>query len=245
MKFYIGCSGFYNKHWKGIFYPGDMPSSGWLSFYAGKLNTLELNNTFYRFPGLKAMQNWFNKVPDDFCFSVKAPKIITHLKKLNECELLLDDFYAVCEQGLKHKLGCLLFQFPPGIPYSEEFLEKLLNSLKPGFRNIVEFRHESWWKEEVYTIFRERGISFCSISHPGLPDTLINTTEILYIRLHGTPHLFYSDYPDEHLNDLLAGIRKTDPGKAAYIYFNNTAGNAGILNALSLKTKAEQISKSH
>ncbi|MCE3295754.1 MAG: hypothetical protein K0R65_1468 [Crocinitomicaceae bacterium] len=236
IKFYIGCSGFYNKHWKGIFYPEDMPSSGWLGFYADKLNSLELNNTFYRFPGLKSMQNWYDKVPDDFRFSVKAPKIITHLKKLNDCEELLNDFYTVCETGLRHKLSCLLFQFPPGIAYSEEFLEKVLRSLKPGFLNVVEFRHESWWREDVCDIFRKRNIIFCSVSHPSLPDNLINTTKTAYIRLHGTPRMFYSDYSKDYLEELARQLIENKELEEVFVYFNNTAGNAGILNALDLQS---------
>ncbi|MGV3631008.1 MAG: DUF72 domain-containing protein [Bacteroidota bacterium] len=243
MKFHTGCSGFYNKHWKGIFYPEKMPAAGWLSFYASRLHTLELNNTFYRFPQLSTMQSWYAKVPEDFSFSVKVPKTITHLKKLNDCAELLDDFYSVCREGLQDKLACILFQFPPSMKYSDEMLEKVCASLKPGFRNVVEFRHESWWNEQVYKTLRENKISFCSISHPSLPDTIIATTETAYIRLHGTPRMFYSDYSEETLDKLLQSIRQQPEIRESFIYFNNTAAEAGILNALSVeeKTKASGV----
>ena len=243
MRFYIGCSGFYNAHWKGIFYPDELARSGWLAFYASQLHSLELNNTFYRFPGLKAMQNWHDKVPEDFCFSVKAPKIITHLKKLQECGQLLNDFYSVCEQGLRDKLGCLLFQFPPGIAYSEAFLEKILLALKPGFRNVVEFLHESWWRPEVYEALREHKISFCSISHPTLPGEIITTSETAYVRLHGTPRMFYSNYSPDQLEKLHEQLTKRKQLKEVFVYFNNTAGPAGIQNALQLKKRSSESSK--
>ena len=129
-----GCSGFYNRHWKGVFYPEDIPQSKWFDHYCEHLNTLELNTTFYKFPTPERLQPWYKKSPADFLISVKAPRLITHFKKLNDCERLLDDFYTASSNGLKEKLGCTLFQFPPGFIYSEERLENICNSLfKVGY----------------------------------------------------------------------------------------------------------------
>ena len=88
--------------------------------------------------------------PDDFKFSVKAPKAITHFKKFNECERMLGDFYGSIQQGLQQKLGCVLFQLPPQLIYSEALLEKLIINLNPSYKNVIEFRHESWWNKVVF-----------------------------------------------------------------------------------------------
>jgi uncharacterized protein YecE (DUF72 family) len=235
IQFKIGCSGFYNKHWKNVFYPGKLPQSKWFEFYSGHFNTLELNTTFYRFPVAETFQKWYAKSPDNFLFSVKAPRLITHFKKFNGCEQLLHDFYSACEQGLKNKSGCILFQFPPGIQYSGEKLIQIINGLNTDFTNVVEFRHKSWWKNKVYDELAEKKIIFCSVSHPSLPRTIITNTQTVYIRLHGDPQMFYSSYSASYLNELYQTIVKKKKIKEAYIYFNNTAGTAGIINALQLQ----------
>jgi uncharacterized protein YecE (DUF72 family) len=232
IKWNTGCSGFYNKHWKGIFYPETLPQSKWLNFYCEHLNSLELNVTFYRFPTEKLMKSWFDKSPENFKFSVKAPKIITHYKKFRECKNLLNDFYSICEKGLKNKLGCLLFQFPPSIVYSEELLEHIVLELHSGFRNVLEFRHPSWWNKEVYEVLAKREIIFCSVSHPKLPGDIIVNRHILYLRLHGVPEMFYSRYKHAELEKLVFLLKNKNELNDAYIYFNNTATSAGIENVL-------------
>jgi uncharacterized protein YecE (DUF72 family) len=239
-QFKIGCSGFYNRHWKGIFYPEKLPQSQWLNFYCEHFNSVELNVTFYRFPTAQMMQEWYRKSPDDFLFSVKAPKLITHFKKFNDCNRELNDFYFACEDGLEHKLGCVLFQLPPGIHYSEEKLEQVISGLKPGFKNVIEFRHKSWWKKNVYDELAEHGITFCSVSHPTLPETIVVNSSTVYIRLHGNQKMFFSDYSTEELKQLSQAILKKRKIKEAFIYFNNTAGTAGVLNAGELKNIVQE-----
>lgn len=169
IKWHIGCSGFHYKDWKGIFYPEDIPQRKWFGYYSSKFDTLELNVTFYRFPQLKFLQNWRSISPMKFSFAVKVPRLITHYKQLNNCKELLDDFYTTTETGLRDKLGPVLFQLPPQFQYSEERLERLLKQLRKGFLNTVEFRHDSWWTDNVYKELKKEGISFCGISHPKLP----------------------------------------------------------------------------
>jgi uncharacterized protein YecE (DUF72 family) len=242
-RFHIGCSGFYNKHWKEVFYPSDLPQKEWLTFYSNKLHTLELNVTFYRFPSLRTMQNWYNKSPEDFIFSVKAPKLITHMKQFEDCERLFNDFYGVCEQGLQQKLGCILFQLPPTFQYEEEKLEKILSYMDDSFHNVLEFRHPSWWDRKVYNKLTDRKISFCTVSHPKLPDTLVCTTDTAYVRLHGDPKLFYSEYSAEYLEKLKKSLLKKQKLRDVYIYFNNTASTAGILNALDFQMHIPDLQK--
>jgi uncharacterized protein YecE (DUF72 family) len=236
IEYKIGCSGFYNKHWKGVFYPNDMAQQKWFNFYCEHFSTLELNTTFYRFPKLDLLQGWYDKSPEDFIMSVKAPRIITHLKKFKDCETLLDDFYDVCEKGLGHKLGPLLFQLPPSIPYKAETLENICNKLRAGFVNVLEFRHESWWTKEVYTLLEARGIIFCSVSHPKLPDQVIINSDTAYIRLHGVPEMFYSAYSTRQMQNLLDITKQNERLRKVFIYFNNTAGIEGIRNAVELQS---------
>ncbi len=235
--FKIGCSGFYNRQWKGVFYPEHLPQSQWLSYYCEHLNSIEINATFYHFPTLKGLHNWYIKSPEGFVFSLKAPKLITHMKKFIDCKSLLDDFYSTCSEGLKEKLGCVLFQLPPSIQYSEEKLELILKNLNPNFKNVVEFRHNSWWTKEVFDELGKHDITFCSVSHPNLPDILVANTTTIYKRLHGKPKLFYSEYTSEEIDKLYNSIIEKPKIKEAFVYFNNTASTAGITNALQLVAK--------
>ena len=173
IKWHIGCSGFYYKHWKGIFYPEKLPQKKWFDYYCQFFDTLELNVTFYRFPQLSFLQNWYDKTPAKFRFAVKAPKAITHYKKFSGTADMLADFYTTVRDGLKDKLGCILYQLPPRLSYSENFLQRIIESVDPSFSNVIEFRHESWWKEDVYKTLAKHDISFCGMSHPSLPKDII------------------------------------------------------------------------
>ena len=231
----IGCSAFNNKHWKGIFYPENLPTAQWFNYYSQHFDTYEMNGTFYKFPTLKTMENWYNKVPEDFCCSVKAPKEITHIKKFIGCKELLADFYDVCKNGLKEKLGYLLFQFPPSYNYEQDRLQLIIAALDSGFKNVIEFRHESWWIPEVWEELAKNNITFCSVSYLKLPTTIFTDAQIVYIRLHGTPSLFYSAYSSDELAVLKEVISNTIKPEKVVVYFNNTARSAGIENALELK----------
>jgi uncharacterized protein YecE (DUF72 family) len=235
MKWHIGCSGFSYKEWRGSFYPDKLPQSKWLAYYCDHFNTLELNNTFYRFPQLKTMEDWYNKTPAKFSFAVKAPRIITHYKRLIETEDLIAAFYTVCKEGLREKLGPLLFQFPPSFLYTPENLQKILNSLDASCSNVVEFRHSSWWNEEVYTQLAKRNIIFCGVSHPSLPREVIINNPDVYYRLHGTPHLFLSEYDEGSLELIANKIFDNNRIKNVYCYFNNTMTISAIKNAAWLQ----------
>ena len=227
----IGCSSYYNKLWKGFFYPDDLPSSKWFEYYCRYFDTFEINATFYKFPTKRILKNWYDKTPTHFTLSVKIPKEITHIKKLTSCETLISDFYTLCHENLKEKLGCVLFQFPPSYKFSLENLERIIQCLNTNYKNVIEFRHDSWWNTTVYDEFLKNNISFCSISHPKIPDTLFTQFPQIYLRLHGTSNMFYSSYSSIELRK----IKEIAFNKNAFIYFNNTASTAGIENALLLK----------
>jgi len=228
----IGCSSYNNRFWKGIFYPENLPTSRWFDYYCQHFDTYEMNGTFYKAPTIRVMDNWYKKVPDHFIFSVKAPKEITHIKKFIDCADALSDFYTVCKTGLKEKLGPILFQFPPSYDFTTERLDNIVNSLDTNFQNVIEFRHKSWWNHEVFESLKFNKITFCSVSYPGLPEDILTDFPLTYVRFHGNKKLFYSRYSTEELENVKIQIQD----KSGFVYFNNTASDAGILNALEFKT---------
>lgn len=232
---HIGLAAYNNSYWKGIFYPEDLPVSKRFEFYCQHFSMYEINATFYKFPTDKSMKAWYDKSPEGFVFSVKAPKTITHIKRFSDVQEEVEKFYSICSEGLKEKLGFVLFQLPPSFDYTPEKLNSIINSLNPGFKNVVEFRNASWWIPEVFETLKTKGIVFCSVSYPKLSDAIIATTPTVYVRLHGVPKLFYSGYSSEKLQNLRNTILADDSITSAFICFNNTAGKEGILDALEMK----------
>ncbi|NEU07689.1 DUF72 domain-containing protein [Flavihumibacter sp. R14] len=231
----IGCSGFHYKHWKEFFYPKDLPQKRWFEFYCRHFNTVELNVTFYRFPKLSFVEDWYNRSPKDFVFAVKAPRLITHFKQFHDAERVISDFYSVIKEGLKDKLGCVLFQLPPRSAYTEERLERIVSSLNPSFENVLEFRHLSWWNEEVFKNLEKHKITFCGMSHPDLPQDVIQNNSVLYYRFHGVPELYKSLYDEPLLIDFVNQIKKANTVKTAFIYFNNDIGASAIINGKQMQ----------
>lgn len=234
-QWHIGCSGFYYNHWKENFYPENLPKRLWFEYYSDHFNTLELNVTFYRFPKIEVFKGWYERSGSDFTFSVKAPRLITHFKKMNDCSSLLQEFYATVSEGLKEKTGAVLFQFPPRFIYSEEKLEKIISNLNPQFPNVVEFRDSSWWNTDVYKSLGKNGIAFCGMSHPDLPDQVVMNTSLLYYRMHGVPDLYRSPYSLSRLRKIINTISSSKKVKSVFIYFNNDVGAHAIENATQMK----------
>ncbi len=232
IKWHIGCSGFHYKEWKEAFYPRGLAQSKWFDYYAQHFNTLELNVTFYRFPTLASLKTWHDKAPEGFCFSAKVPRAITHFKKFEETERMLEDFYGLLKEGLDEKLACVLFQLPPQFSFSKEKLENILRQMNPAFTNVIEFRHESWWRHDVPLMLQKNHVSFCGVSFPRIPfdDTVINTP-VCYYRFHGVPRLFYSEYHNAFLEKIFHQIQENKTVRQAFLYFNNTASLAALHNA--------------
>ncbi len=230
-QWYIGTSGFSYASWKPDFYPPGLASKNWFSYYAERFNTLELNSSFYRFPQLKNLQSWYNKAPSGFLFSIKAPRLITHMKQMNECTDLLSSFYDTCAAGLQEKLGAILFQFPPKFAYSPERFEKIQCALDPAFKNVVEFRNESWWNAEIVSAFGSANIICCGSSYPGLPQQVLINNPIVYYRFHGIEKLFYAAYDEMFLQNMADVVLHDSEVKQVFCFFNNTAEMAAIENA--------------
>ncbi|WP_345955339.1 DUF72 domain-containing protein [Mucilaginibacter sp. PAMB04168] len=233
MEWHIGCSGFHYKHWKEVFYPEGVPQRKWFDHYCQHFDTLELNNTFYNFPRITSLEKWYADSPPGFLFAVKAYRGITHFKKLIETQALVSEMYQVISDGLKEKLGTVLFQMPPNFTYSEERLERVLKSLDPVFNNVIEMRHNSWWRDDVYVALAKQNISFCGMSHPTLPNDVIANTPVLYYRMHGNQQLYASAYSPKELQDFAEKVKATQ-AERAYIYFNNDIGASAIFNAKEL-----------
>ncbi|WP_457600052.1 DUF72 domain-containing protein [Hydrogenivirga sp.] len=229
----MGCSGYFYWGWKGKFYPKELKPKEWLSYYAEFFNTLEVNSTFYNFPKKGNLRRFYRETPSGFVFSVKVNRTITHMKKMKGTEELVRSFYSVVEESLAEKLGCFLFQLPPSFRYSEENLGRVLSQLDPSFRNVVEFRHESWWRDEVYNALREKGIAFCSVSSPKLPEELVLTADFLYIRFHGKEGWYRYNYTEEELAAWAEKLRESG-AREVFAYFNNDYNAHAPYNCLKL-----------
>lgn len=242
-KWWIGCSGFYYKSWRDGFYPPKLPQRKWFEYYCEHFNTVELNVTFYRFPKIEALRGWYERSPENFRFTVKAPRLITHYKRFNNAERETSDFYQLVAEGLGNKLGTVLFQLHPAMVYSPENLEKILATLDNAFHNVLEFRHESWWNDHVLRELRRNKVTFCSISYPDLPDKVLNTNQIVYYRFHGVPRLYLSSYSDQFLNRVADDIHHLPNVTDVYTYFNNDIEVAAVYNARSLQSIAATFEK--
>lgn len=238
-KLYIGCSGFTNRDWKGFFFPEELPSKEQLNFYSTQFNSVEINSTFYRRPRPQTLQNWYDRTSEDFKFFTKIPKKITHVKRLKETAAEAADFCSHVHEGIREKLAGFLFQLPPSFHYSEEHLEQVIETVDSGFLNVVEFRHKSWWNDEILEALKDKNIVFSGVSFPkDLPnDLIINNDKSAYYRLHGVPVLFKSEYSEEELEKLATEIKKAR--QEVFVFFNNTWGTAALTNALYLKKLLE------
>jgi uncharacterized protein YecE (DUF72 family) len=231
MKYRIGCSGYYYPQWKNKLYPKGVAPKDWLAYYSSIFNTVELNGTFYRTPKLSDLKKYATVTVENFTFSVKMSRFITHIQRLKEKESILE-FQNLVTQGLGDKLQHFLFQMPPSFHFSQENLEKIIQHVPHSPQNVVELRHISWWNDTVKAAFTEANITFCNVDFPGLDSWFINTTPYFYLRLHGSPELFKTPYTRERLEYFHSLL----PAEAmcSTIYFNNTITEAGFQNALQL-----------
>jgi uncharacterized protein YecE (DUF72 family) len=229
----IGCSGWYYRHWKGAVYPADLPANKWFTHYQQTFDTVELNAPFYHWPRLTTVQNWARQATPQFKYSVKVNRLITHLKRFNGTKKLVHDFCGFANV-LGNHMGCFLFQLPPSFHYTSARLRSIVSQLDPSLRNAVEFRHRSWWNEEVFAAFQEVGLIFCSVSAPVLPDDVIKTADAIYVRFHGAKQWYRHDYSDAELK---AWAKKIQASRAKEIWacFNNDFQGCAFRNAQTLR----------
>jgi uncharacterized protein YecE (DUF72 family) len=229
-KFYVGCSGWFYWHWRDRFYPPGSKTRDWFGHYAKTFNTVELNAPFYAWPTVRTVTTWkTQRGGRRFLYTVKVNELITHIRRFSRTTELIKDFGHIAEI-LGPAMGCFLFQFPPSFRYSPARLARIVEQLDSKFRNVVEFRHKSWWNAKVFNAFRERGIIFCSCSGPRLPDELVMTTGDVYIRFHGTKRWYRHDYTSDELRTWAERVQEAKP-KRVWAYFNNDRDAHAIKNA--------------
>jgi len=238
MRYYIGTSGWSYYSFKGLFYPEELKPRDWLRYYSQFLNSVEINATFYRTPRPQTFRKWYEETPQDFVFSVKAPRIITHLKRLKEVSEPLETFLKSLKP-LGEKVRALLFQLPPSLKYERTTIEDFLKLLpREKYQCVLEIRNQSFHQEEFAELLRNYGVSLCfSDCGPRYPSWYeVKTADFLYLRMHGSPQLYVSNYDAQALDELVKVIAKYQV-KEVYVYFDNTALGYAVKNALTLKEK--------
>jgi uncharacterized protein YecE (DUF72 family) len=230
--YHLGTSGWSYPGWKGRFYPADLSAHEWLSFYTQHFATVEINMTFYRFPKSETLQAWLERTPPHFSFTLKANRRITHTKRLKNVKSEVRYFYILAD-SLREKLGCILFQLPPSITLNLEILDDFLRTLSPNYKNVIEFRHESWYDEKAYELLRTHGVTFCTVSSGKVPKTVVETGEVAYFRFHGLTGGYRYNYSDEELREWAETIRNAR-AQECYVYFNNDYQAYAVGNCLKL-----------
>jgi uncharacterized protein YecE (DUF72 family) len=183
MRLLAGTSGWSFKEWKGSFYPKGLPDDGMLGFYAGKFPTVEINNTFYRMPKESVLLDWAAKVPPEFRFAIKASQRITHYGRLKEVESEVEYFTRITSV-LGDRRGPTLFQLPPNLKKDLPRLTQFLDGLPRGWRSAFEFRHSSWFDDDVYEALRARDAAMCVADHDDFETPAVRTASWGYARLH-------------------------------------------------------------
>ena len=232
---YIGTSGWCYDSWNGKFYPETIRGPDRLKFYAGKFNTVEINSSFYHLPRAETFKGWAVKTPDDFRFTVKASRYITHVKRLKECGDAVGKLIDSAS-NLGGKMALLLFQMPANLIKEKERFISFLKILPEKYRYVFEFRHESWFSDDIYKLLNQYKCGIVISSSPEFPFHEIVTGGICYVRLHGSSSLYRSRYSDSELKELADMIRKNIGNNLlSFIYFNNDAHGYAVENALTLQ----------
>ena len=221
MAIWVGTSGYNYPEWKGSFYPQRLPAAKMLPYYAQRLNTVEINYTYYRMPNAKILQSWDDATPQDYKLTLKAPKRITHDARLRNCEDSLK-FFVETAAKLGPKLGALLFQLPPGFKQDLALLDSFLAWLPAGTCAAFEFRHGSWLNEEVYARFRERNIALCVADSETMATPIVLTADYGYFRLRD------EGYSAAEIGDWARRIRESTLGcKDVFVYFKHEETGTG------------------
>ena len=222
MTLYCGTSGFSFKEWKGPFYPEKLPANEMLAYYAERLPTVEINNTFYRMPRKSLLEGWAGKVPETFRFAIKAPRRITHSNKLKDCDNLVGYLLDALET-LGQRLGVVLFQLPPHARVDVDVLGTFLALIPEQVLAAFEFRHPSWNHDEVLAALRENNVAWVVADADGVaPERFPQTASHAYVRLRA------ADYDRDALWQWRARCAEFD---RAFVYFKHEDGAKGTAYA--------------
>jgi uncharacterized protein YecE (DUF72 family) len=236
MAVHIGTSGWSYDHWVDVLYPRKATSLERLDAYAKVFDTVEVNNTFYRWPNDDVFKSWHDRVPENFLITAKASRALTQFRKLNEPE----EWLQTMESGmsrLRIKRGVLLFQLPPSFGRNLDRLDQCLKGVSRRQRVAVEFRHPSWDVEETFELLSQRGAAYCVTSGAGLPCIPRATANFVYVRLHGPDqeHMYAGSYSEADLRWWAERISEwKEQGRDVFAYFNNDGFGHAVRNACRL-----------
>ena len=236
---HIGTSGWSYDHWENVLYPAGLPAANRLAYYVGNFDSVELNASFYRWPRTAVFAGWRRRLPAGFLMSVKAPRGLTHAKKLYAPEVWADRIGEGWHE-LGEKRGVFLVQLGPGQVRDDARLDYFLGSLPPWIRVAVELRHESWLDDAVFALLERHGAAYCVMSGAGLPCVLRATAPFVYLRLHGpdADSLYAGSYSDADLRWWASRIREWRAGgREVFAYFNNDGGGNAVRNAWALRAE--------
>jgi uncharacterized protein YecE (DUF72 family) len=234
----VGCSGWQYRHWKGGFYPADLPQRDWLAYYARRFETVEVNNSFYRLPEAGVFAAWRTRTPAAFMFAVKASRFLTHMKKLKDPEEPVSRLFSRARE-LRNKLGPVLYQLPKQMPKNFDRLQTFVLALPPRIRHAIEFRHPSWYDTDVLRLLREHRVALCLHD---MPDSLAPrevTAPFVYVRFHGPTGRYDGAYPRKSLRGWATWLKSAR--RPAFVYFNNDVGGHAPRDAASLKSMWENL----
>jgi uncharacterized protein YecE (DUF72 family) len=234
---WIGTSGWSYAHWDGVLYPPGTPPARRLDLYTREFGTVELNASFYRWPREASFASWRRRLPDGFRMSVKAPRGLTHGKRLYDPEVWADRITR-CWHELLDRRGVLLVQLPPGMVRDDARLDWFLGRLPWWVPVAVELRHPSWHDDEVFALLERHGASYVVMSGAGLPCVLRATAPVVYVRLHGPSreHLYAGSYPEPDLAWWADRVREWEAsGHEVYAYFNNDGDGNAVRDARRLR----------
>jgi uncharacterized protein YecE (DUF72 family) len=234
----IGCSGWNYAHWRERVYPKGLPTRRWLEHYATLLDTVEVNTTFYRLPKRSAVAGWVEQTPEFFLFAVKASRYLTHLKRLTDMEGGVGRFYERIEPLVDSgKLGPVLWQLPENFHRNDERLASALEHLPQG-HHCFEFRHESWFDDEVYSLLRNRGVALVIGDSPKRPfQTYELTADWTFVRFHHGHRGRNGNYSERELEEWRRRIASWRAKVDVYAYFNNDWEGYAVKNALWLRKR--------
>jgi uncharacterized protein YecE (DUF72 family) len=214
MNLYVGTSGYSYKEWKGRFYPEDLPDKQMLHFYGERFRTVEINNTFYRMPKTAVVEAWASEVPADFKFVLKASQRITHMKRLKDVEEPVSILLRVAG-ALKERLGPLLFQLPPNMKKDAARLRDFLGLMPTHQRAALEFRHPSWFDDEIFGVLRDNKAALCiAEAEDDLEVPFVSTADWGYLRLR------QPDYTTAKLKDWAKKVNEQE-WRDAFVFFKH------------------------
>ena len=231
----VGCSGWQYKHWRGDFYPHDLPQKRWFEHYAGIFDTVEINNSFYRLPEAGTFADWGSRAPLKFLFAVKASRFLTHMKKLKDPEEPVERFFSRA-RALRRRLGPVLYQLPPGWKLDLGRLEHFLQVLPQGIRHVVEFREPSWYADDVLRLLEAYRVALCLHDMPGSSTGRQRVGPFIYVRFHGASGRYDGSYGEDRLEGWAEWLRAQRlSGAELYAYFNNDVGGHAPRDAVILR----------